>query len=354
MNDAPPVTALVRPPSQFRELYLARLRDFLREPGVLFWVFGFPVLLAVALGLAFREKGPERVPVLVVEGAEADATAAAVAASPLLDVRRVAAAGASDALRRGDGLVVVRPGAPPVLAHDPSRPGAAVAVALVTDALEVAAGRRDTISPRLERTDAPGRRYIDFLAPGLVGMTLMGGGIWGVGYALVSMRVRKLLKRLAATPMSRWTFLGSFLLHRVVLAAVEIGFLLGFAWAAFGVTVTGSFAAVAVVGLAGTLAFGGLGLLIASRARNMETASGLMNLASLPMWLLSGVFFATTNFPGWMRPLVKALPLTALNDGLRAVVLDGAGLASVSLDVGILLAWTAVTFTLALRWFRWS
>jgi ABC-type multidrug transport system permease subunit len=185
-------------------------------------------------------------------------------------------------------------------------------------------------------------------------MTLMGGGIWGVGYGLVSMRVRKLLKRLAATPMSRWTFLGSFLLHRVVLAAVEIAFLLAFARLAFGVAVTGSFVALAVVGLAGTLAFGGLGLLIASRARNMETASGLMNLASLPMWLLSGVFFATTNFPAWMRPVVKGLPLTALNDGLRSVVLDGAGLASVGLDVGILVAWTTVTFGLALRWFRWS
>jgi ABC-type multidrug transport system permease subunit len=349
--NAPP---LVTPPSQFRELYLARLRDFVREPGVLFWVFGFPVLLAVALGLAFREKGPERVPVLVVEGAEADATAAAVAASPLLAVRRVPAAGAADALRRGEGLVVVTPGTPPTLAHDPSRPGAAVAVALVTDALEDAAGRRDTVAPRVVRTDAPGRRYIDFLAPGLVGMTLMGGGIWGVGYALVSMRVRKLLKRLAATPMSRWTFLGSFLLHRVVLAAIEIGFLFAFAWAAFGVAVTGSVVALAWVGLLGTLAFGGLGLLIASRARNMETASGLMNLASLPMWLLSGVFFSTSNFPDWMQPMVKALPLTALNDGLRAVVLDGAGLASVALEAGILLAWTAVTFALALRWFRWS
>lgn len=349
MSDTP----LVAPPSQFGQLYLARLRDFVREPGVLFWVFGFPVLLAVALGLAFREKGPERVPVLVVEGAAADATAAAVGASPLLEVRRVAAAGASDALRRGEGLVVVTPGAPPTLAHDPSRPGASVAVALVTDALERAAGRRDTLAPRVERTDAPGRRYIDFLAPGLVGMTLMGGGIWGVGYALVSMRVRKLLKRLAATPMSRWTFLGSFLLHRVVLAAVEIAFLLAFAWLAFGVAVTGSWLAVAVVGLLGTLAFGGLGLLIASRARNMETASGLMNLASLPMWLLSGVFFSTGNFPGWMRPVVKALPLTALNDGLRAVVLDGAGLASVGVEVGILAAWTAATFALALRWFRW-
>lgn len=349
MSDAP----LVRPPSQFGQLYLARVRDFVREPGVLFWVFGFPVLLAVALGLAFREKGPERVPVLVVEGAAADATAAAVAASPLLEVRRVAAGGAADALRRGEGLVVVTPGSPPTLAHDPTRPGAAVAVALVTDALERAAGRRDVAPARVERTDAPGRRYIDFLAPGLVGMTLMGGGIWGVGYGLVSMRVRKLLKRLAATPMSRWTFLGSFLLHRVVLAAVEIAFLLAFAWLAFGVAVTGSFVAVGAVGLGGTLAFGGLGLLIASRARNMETASGLMNLASLPMWLLSGVFFSTGNFPAWMRPVVKALPLTALNDGLRAVVLDGAGLAAVGPDLAILAAWTVGTFAVALRWFRW-
>lgn len=345
---------LVPAPSQFRELFLARVRDFLREPGLLFWVFGFPVLLAVALGLAFREKPPEEATVLVEAGPAADPLAAAVDASPHLAARRVAADEAADALRRGAGLAVVRPGSPPRVEHDPGRPGAAAAAALVVDALERAAGRVDAGAARLARTDAPGRRYIDFLAPGLVGMTLMGGGIWGVGFGVVSMRVRRLLKRLAATPMSRGAFLGSFLLHRLVLAAVEVAFLLGFAALVFGVEVRGSWVALAGVTALGTLGFGGLGLLIGSRAQNLETASGLVNLASLPMWLLSGVFFATSNFPGWMQPVVKALPLTALNDALRAVVLDGAGLAAVAGEAAVLGAWAGVTTALALRGFRWT
>lgn len=344
------------PPSAFVQLLLARVRDFVREPGVLFWVFGFPIVLAVSLGLAFREKGPERVPVLVVDAPETAAARGALEASPLLSVRAVAAAGAADALRRGDGLVLVRPGTAggaPTVEHDPGRPGAPAAAALAADALERGAGRKDVVSPALVRVDAPGRRYVDFLIPGLVGMTLMGGGIWGVGYGLVSMRVRRLLKRLAATPMSRRAFLGSFLVHRVGLALVEVCFLLAFGALAFDLRIAGSLADALVVGLLGTLAFGALGLLVGSRAQNMETANGLMNLATLPMWLLSGVFFSTSNFPTWLRPVVDALPLTALNDALRLVVNDGASLAACAGPLAVLAAWTAGSFAVALRIFRW-
>jgi ABC-2 type transport system permease protein len=353
---ATPVT-MAASPSPWRELWLSRVRSFLREPGVVFWVFGFPIFMAVVLGLAFREKGPEKTSVLVIAGDGTDALAKALEASPLLAVRRVSAAEADAALRRGDGLVLVRPGvggAAAVPVRDPGRPGADAALALVIDALERAAGRKDVLTIAPERSDAPGRRYIDFLVPGLLGSGLMSGGIWGVGYAIVSLRVRRLLKRLAATPMPRSAFLGSFLIHRLLVATIEIAFLLGFGWIAFGVEVHGSLLSAFLVGWFGALALGGLGLLIASRARNMETANGLMNLATIPMWILSGVFFSTGNFPSWLRPIVDALPLTALNDALRAVVNDGASLASCAGPLAVLSAWTVVTFGLALKWFRWS
>ena len=347
-----------RRPNPFLQLYLARVREFLREPGVLFWVFGFPMLLSAALGLAFRNKGPEKAAVLVAasptDPGAADAVAKALATSPLLAPRVAPAADADARWRHGEGLVLVTPGRPPVLAHDPTRPGADAAAAAVVDALERAAGRRDVVGARSETAVAPGQRYVDFLLPGLLGMGLMGGGIWGVGYALVSLRVRKLLKRLVATPMSRPAFLGSFLVHRLLVSVAESAFLLAFGWFAFGVEVRGSVASAILVSVLGAMTFSGLGLLAASRARNMETANGLMNLTTLPMWLLSGVFFSTSNFPGWMRPVVDALPLTALNDALRAIVNDGAGLWDVLPKLGVLAAWTIGCFVTALRVFRWQ
>jgi ABC-type multidrug transport system permease subunit len=340
------------------QLWLVRVRTFLREPGVLFWVFGFPVLLAVALGLAFRNRGPEKAAVVVGEaaGAEAEAAAAskALGASEMLDVRSAPLSEAEARFARGDALVLVVPGTPPVVRHDPGRPGAPAAALAVADALERAAGRKDVLSMRAETRTIPGQRYIDFLIPGLLGMGLMSGGVWGVGYEIVSLRVKRLLKRLMATPMSRPAFLGSFLAHRLVIAVVETSFLLLFGMLAFGVEVRGSFLAAIAIGLAGALSFAGLGLLTASRARNVETANGLMNLVALPMWLLSGVFFSTSNFPDWMRPLVDALPLTALNDALRAVVNTGAPLASTWPELLVLAAWAVVSYAVALRLFRWQ
>jgi ABC-2 type transport system permease protein len=346
-----------RPPRAWVQLWLAREREFLREPGVLFWVFGFPVLLAVALGLAFRGRGPERSPIVVAaapeSGEDARRVAEALSSSPLLDVRTEAPDAARARLERGDALVLVRPGRAPSLEHDPGRPGARAAAALVRDALERAAGRRDVTSARDAEVSAPGKRYVDFLLPGLLGMSLMSGGIWGVGWAVVNLRIKRLLKRLAATPMRRSSFLGSFLLHRLVVAAAETTFLLAFGWFAFGVEVRGSLATVFAIALAGAASFSGLGLLVGSRARNAETANGLMNLATLPMWVLSGVFFSASNFPDAMRPFVDALPLTALNDALRAVIGEGAGLGDVARPLAVLAAWGLGTFALALRFFRW-
>ena len=351
-----PDPTFVRPPSQWRELWLSRLRGFVREPGVLFWVFGFPLVLSVVLGLAFREKGPERFAVVLVEGGAGSADLGkALRASPLLAVTEAAPAAAEASLARAEALVLVRPGATrPELSYDPTRPGTEAAAALVRMALLPAPP--DGTPPTVDTVPVTtrGRRYIDFLIPGLLGMGLMGGGIWGVGYEIVSMRVKRLLKRFVATPMSRPAFLGSFAIHRLTVAAVEATFLLVFARLAFDVRLQGSLLDVVLLSLLGALSFSGLGLLVACRARNMETANGLMNVATLPMWLLSGVFFAATNFPAWMRPLVKALPLTALNDALRAVINDGASIAACGAEVGVLAAWGLVSFGLALRFFRWQ
>jgi ABC-type multidrug transport system permease subunit len=336
------------------QLTLWRLREFLREPEAVFWVFAFPVVLALALGLAFRNKGPEQVQVGVVEGAGAAGTSAALEAHPSLVPHVLDPVEAARQLRTGRVSIVVLPGDPVVIRFDSARAESQLARIAVTDALQEAAGRRDVAEIREQRVTDVGSRYIDFLIPGLLGMNIMGTGMWGVGFAVVKARSGRLLKRFLASPMLRSHYLLSHMLARLVFLGLEVGALLLFAGLVFGVPVRGSWITLSLVVLLGATSFSGLGLLVASRARTIEGVSGLMNLVMVPMWILSGVFFSSANFPDVMQPIIKALPLTALNDALRAVMIDGAPLTSSLALLGIVAAWGAVAFGTALRIFRWQ
>ncbi len=342
------------------QLTLARLREFFREPAAVFWVYGFPLVLAVALGIAFRDRPVERIAVdVATDGpggpAAAEALKAKLEADPRVRVTLAGESAAGERLRTGKtGLVVVPTAGPPGWAYvlDPNRPECALAKAAADGALVRAAAPSLPAPPERELAE-PGGRYIDFLLPGLIGANLMGGGLWGVGFVTVDMRVRKLLKRFVATPMRRRDFLLSLMLSRLVFTVVEIAVLLGFAWLVFGVRVRGDAAALAALIVLGGASFCGVGLLVASRAKTIETVSGLMNAVMLPMYVLSGVFFPSDRFPDVMQPLIRLLPLTALNEGLRAVVNEGAGWPAVVRPAAVLAGWGAVSFALALRWFRW-
>ena len=327
------------------ELTLVRLRLFFREPGAVFWTFGFPLLLSIALGIAFRNRPAEPVPVAVVS-AELERS---LAADPQLRPRLLGEAEAKEALRTGKVDLVVLAGAPIVYLYDPARAESRLARALADAALHPR-GAPATIDKTVTE---PGSRYIDFLIPGLLGMNLMSAGMWGVGYIVVEMRTKKLLKRLVATPMSRAQFLWSFVVMRALFLLMELPVLLGFAWFVFRVGVAGSFALLLGVSLIGALAFAGIGLLVAARAQNTQTVTGLINLVMLPMFVGSGVFFSTSRFPDAVQPFLRVLPLTALNDGLRAVMIDGAGLTAVAGQIGLLAGIALATFFAALRLFRW-
>src|SRR3989475_3405644 len=203
---------------------------------------------------------------------------------------------------------------PVVYRYDSTRTESRLARLEVDDVLQRARGRTDPAAVRDERVTEPGSRYIDFLIPGLLGMNLMGSGLWGVGFAVVQARSKKLLKRLMATPMRRSEYLLSFILSRLVFLVVEIAALVGFGWVMFRVGIRGSITALALVTVLGALSFAGLGMLVASRARTVEAVSGLMKLVLLPMWILSGTIFSYTRFPDAMQPFSHAVPLTALND----------------------------------------
>jgi ABC transporter DrrB family efflux protein len=340
--------------SPLAQLVLARVRLFYREPSTIFWAFLFPILLTVALGIAFRSRPPEPVRVAVEAGPGAEEVRVALAAGPDVTVEVLDAGAGRAALRTGRVAVVVIPGSPPVLRFDPTRPESRLAHAVVDDLLERAAGRRDLIGPREERVTEAGSRYIDFLIPGLVGMNIMSTGMWGIGFVIVEQRQKRLLKRMIATPMRRGHFLVSFAAVRALFLAIEVPVLIGFGVVAFGVPLRGSAATLALVAVLGATAFAGVGLLVASRARNTQTVGGLINLVMLPMFMLSGVFFSSDNFPALMQPFIRVLPLTALNDGLRAVMNEGATLAAVAPQCGLLLGLTVLSFGAALRLFRWS
>jgi ABC-2 type transport system permease protein len=336
------------------ELTLARFREFLREPEAVFWVFAFPVIMTCALGIAFRSRGTEPVIVGIVTQEGSDAVRRALDGTGEFTVRMLPPDDVERAIRQGRAPVVVVPGEPVVYRYDEARADSQVARLAVDAALQRAAGRVEAFTPRREPIEAAGSRYIDWLVPGLLGMNIMSTGLWGVGFAIVQARTRKLLKRLVATPMSRAEYLASHVLSRLLFLALETLVIVGFAWVAFDVGVRGGLAALGVLALLGALSFGGLGLLIASRARTIEGVSGLMNLVMMPMWVLSGVFFASSNFPDLMQPFIQALPLTALIDAMRGVMNEGLSLAALWDEVAILVAWGAVPFALALRIFRWQ
>jgi ABC-2 type transport system permease protein len=346
MNDDAPRHPLI-------ELTLARLREFTREPEAVFWVFFFPILLAFGLGVAFRTQAEPAVHAGVRSSAGAEALAAALAGQRGIRVKTLARDAEDLALRNGEVEVVVVPGDPPAYRFDPARPESRVARLVVDAALQRARGRSNAFSPREERVDVIGSRYIDWLIPGLLGMNIMGTGMWGIGFSVVVARTKRLLKRLAATPMSRTHFLLAQVLARLVFLVLEVGALLLFGWLAFGVPVRGSGVTLAVVVFAGALSFGGLALLLAARPRTIEAVSGWMNVVMMPMWVLSGVFFSSAHFPAVAQPFIRALPLTALNEALRGVMLDAASLASVGPQLAVLGAWGAVSFVIALKIFRW-
>jgi len=347
----------------FAALLWSRLVEFWREPEAIFWVYGFPILMVLALGFAFRERPPDPPRVDLVpattEGPAATAAAAllagrAEAAGIVAGERPLAEAG--ERLRTGRVDLVVEPqaGNGIVFRYDPTRPESLLAKARVREALEQAAGREDRLTGEDLLLAEPGSRYVDFLIPGLMGLSLMGGGLWGVGFVTVEMRIRKLLKRFLATPMRRWEFLLAVMVSRMLFMIPEMLLILLFSRLLFGVRIFGSPLAVAVLVVLGATTFAGLGLLVASRARTLETVSGLLNVIMLPMWLGAGVFFTRERYPEAVQPLLSVIPLSPLVDGLRGVMLEGLSLAGVWPQLAMLAAWAAVSFAIALRLFRWT
>ena len=345
-----------RRPNPIVQLTLMRLREMGREPGVLFWAFGFPVVLSLALGIAFRVRGSDPVVVAAMPGISTAVHQALADAK--VEVKDVEPSAAGTELRSGRvSLLLVPPSEPGqalAFRFDPSRAEARTARATVNAALQRAAGQTEPQPVRDEEVHEVGSRYIDFLVPGLIAMNLMSGSMWGVAWVVVYMRVRKLLKRFLAAPMRRRDLMIALGLARLVVIPAELLVILLFSRIFFSVQVTGSYAALLAVCVVGSASFAAIAIAVASRAQNTETVSGLMNLVMMPMFITSGVFFASSNFPAAVQPVIRMLPLTAMCDGLRAVMIDGAGMLGVMPSLLVLAAWGIPAFVLGLRYFRWN
>jgi len=336
--------------SSLYQLTMVRFRLFLREPEAIFWIFIFPILLAVGLGIAFRNRPAD---VLQV-GATTTQLMQALAADKGLTAVTVDEAAGTHSLATGQILLLAiqRPDGV-VYKYDDTNPDARTARLVADRAVQAAAGRHDAVRAANELVHETGARYIDFVVPGLLGMNLMGSAMWGLGFSIVEARQKKLLKRMVASPMPKWQYLAAFLLSRLVMLLIEVAVFLTFTRVVFGVPFRGSLVELGILCLMTSLAFSALGLLTASRARTTEAVSGLMNLVMLPMWILSGIFFSASRFPALIQPFVRALPLTAAIDAIRGNMLQGMSMSQQTAPVTILLAWVVVPFAVSLKIFRW-
>ena len=341
------------------QLILINFRTFFREPAVLFWAVLFPIIMAWVLGIAFSGKG-ESVRSVYVTGKgnipEMFTTEKVFGKSTGNPARikftQTSEEEALKAIRRGVIALYLEVEGDSVIYHfDPVNSDAQLTHLLLESALH--GGRDSENKTAISALETQGTRYIDFLIPGLIALGIMNSCVWGIGWTLIETRMKKLLRRMVATPMRKPVFLSSHIVTRVALGGFETLLLLIFAWLYFDTAITGSLTAFVIVFLAGIIAFSGIAILIASRTSKTEVANGLVNAVTLPMMILSGIFFNYHNFPEWALPVIQVLPLTLLADSIRAVLIEAAGVSEIAKPVLILAGTGLATFALGLKLFKW-
>ncbi|MFO8111631.1 MAG: ABC transporter permease [Desulfosalsimonadaceae bacterium] len=384
---------------QFLHLTLAHLKEVTRQPAILFWGIIFPILLSIGLGMAFTRaaetehhigftnadesgsapRAPDVIEALFSSSMrDPDHTLGILDETSFMltvrddmlgDTLYIFDAGSWDEsiLRLKQGrihLIMEITDAGDVMYHfDPQNQDARLAWHALRTLVGVDAPPTDgefktpaTIpdtGARVSPLEIPGTRYIDFLVPGLISMTVMMSCMWGISYGMIDKRSKKLLRRMVATPMVKSHFLAALMLVRIFINIVESALLVFFAWMIFDIAIQGSAGALVMVFMAGNIAFCGIAVFVSSRTANTEVGNGMINAVVMPMTLLSGVFFSYHNFPEWSIPVIGKLPLALLVDGIRAIFTEGAGLAETAPAAILLFLTGAVFFTAGLKIFKW-
>lgn len=341
------------------QLILSTFRVFFREPAVIFWAVLFPIIMAWVLGIAFSNKG-ESVRTVYVTGSHeipekirGEKVFGEETGNPSrIKFQETSEQEAVKAIKQGVIAIYLEVDGDSLIYHfDPVNSDAQLTHLILERGLNGIPGDGNKTS--IKPLQTKGTRYIDFLIPGLIALGIMNSCIWGIGWTLIETRMKKLLRRMVATPMKKPVFFSSYIVTRIILGGFETLLLLIFTRLYFGAEITGSAAAFVVVFLAGIFAFSGIAILIASRTAKTEVANGLVNVVTLPMMILSGIFFNYHNFPDWVIPVIQVLPLTLLADSIRSIFIEGAGFAEVLKPVVILSITGLVTFIAGLKIFKW-
>jgi ABC-type multidrug transport system permease subunit len=363
--------------NQLWQLILANILEKLREPAVLFWGIGFPILMSIGLGIAFSRK-PETLRHVALISADTGTFSVVLLDEKLgnttFRLEKMSWEEAMVQLKRGHVNVAVTAGDSGYRYHfDPVNQDAQLVYMKLSPALDRIPAEKSgesagdvfpshsvyeldmdaSGSARIDALTVTGTRYIDFLIPGMIAMGVMFSCLWGLGYGIIDNRSKKLLRRMIATPMKRSNYLVAMITVRVLMNVIEAGLLALFAWIAFGITIQGNFPALIVLFLAGNISFSGISIFLACHTSKTEIGNAFINVISMPMMVLSGIFFSYHNFPDWAIPIIKPLPLTMLADGIRSIFIEGAGFSQVAFPSLILSITGVVFFTVGLKLFRW-
>lgn len=367
--------------SQLYRLLAANFTQLLREPAVLFWGIGFPILMAWGLGIAFTKQGDVSRTVAIVthnSGEETGASDNSVFHTFLrknavkkdnrytltlsnnklgkvnLTFRECSWNEAYTLLKKGNVTLIVEDHPKEVKYHfDPANTDAQMLFQLITGSLTYGTGFYGLHQSEIKPMTLSGTRYVDFLIPGLLAMGVMMSSVWGISYSIIDRRSKKLLRRMVATPMKKSNFLLALMIARLAMNLIEAGLLFLFAWLYFGTTIQGSLPALFTIFLMGNFAFSGIAILIASNTANPEVGNGLINAVVTPMMVVSGVFISYHNFPDWILPFIQYLPLTLLADSVRSIFNEGAGFAQIWMEMLLLTLMGVLTFITGLKLFRW-
>jgi ABC-type multidrug transport system permease subunit len=361
--------------NQLYQLVLTQFLETLREPSVLFWGIVFPILITIGLGLAFTQTSEAKYRIAIVEGqpTKLDTLLSAYGkeekergktfvswkvTNPTLGntqylFSRQQWDDAIIALKRGETDLIVTDSTGELRYHvDPQNAQAQLVYMRLSGLMKESVIQAEPDN-NIEPLTLKGVRYIDFLLPGLIGLGILNGLCWGITYSLVERRSQKLLRRMVATPMKKSNYLIAMISVRFVMNCVEAGVLFFFAWLLFGTIIQGNLGALVVFYIAGNIAFAGMAVLLGCRTAKLETGNGLINAMTMPMMILSGIFFSYQNFPAWSIGFIKLLPLTAFIDGLRSIFNEGAGWIEIAAPSVVLSALGIICFVVGVRWMKW-
>jgi ABC-2 type transport system permease protein len=359
----------------------ANVRSFLRDRAALFWTLAFPIIFVILFGTIFAGGGNASFKLGWVDqdGTPTSAQLHEVFGSTkVFDLRDSSQDDALAAMSRGDvdAVLVVAKGYSAAVAAAQSAAGAAPttsAVTLYTDpsrntasqtitqiVTSVVMAENQALSGRPAVLTVDTKSYqtqqlsgVSYFVPSILAMALMQLGIFAA-IPLVQQREKLILKRLNATPLPRWTLVGSNILTRLVIAAVQTVLILGIGWAVLGVQIAGNWALIVIVVALGAVTFVSVGYVIASFARTEEAANGMTSVVQFPLMFLSGIFFPIELMPQWLRGVATFMPLTYLGDALRQVMVNGAPFAPLPVDLLVLGGWLLACLVISARFFRWQ